>query len=109
MTLERTVTVAFLAVSCVSLLVQGWGLRRLAPRTRGPVAWALTRTSVCRVGCALLYVYVGMNALVIHQAVLVTTFLVFCVVQATWQVNAFADVRLRRRLDPPPNPGRTEC
>lgn len=100
MTLVDAVTGAYLAVSCMSLGVQVWGLRRLAPHHRQTaLARALTRTSLCRVGCAVLYVGIGVNALVFHRSVLVTTFLAFCVVQATWQANAYADVRAKRALD----------
>lgn len=99
MSAEQVIEDAFLAVSCLSLIVQLWGLTRLAHRAGTAAARGLFRTSVCRVGCAVLYVYVGLNALVFHCAVLTTTFAVFCVVQATWQINAWADVRLRKRLD----------
>ena len=100
MSLEQWVEVSFLAIACLSLCVQLWGLVHIAARPGdAPAAHGLIRTSVCRVGCSVLYVFVGSNALFCHKAVIVTTFLVFCATQATWQANAIADVRLRRELD----------
>ncbi|HEX5347834.1 MAG TPA: hypothetical protein VFW64_12170 [Pseudonocardiaceae bacterium] len=98
MTVEQSAA-AFLVVSCLSLLVQAWGLHRLAARAQSPAARGLTRTSVCRVAVSCLYVYVGTNALALHHAVLVTTLLAFAATQATWQANTVADVRLKRSLD----------
>lgn len=91
MTAEQVVAWSFLAVSAFGLSVQLWALSRLwrARQVRG-----LARTSACRAGCAVLYVLVGINALDFQWAVLQVTFVSFCVTQATWQINAWLDVRL---------------
>jgi hypothetical protein len=98
-TLDELTTGAFLAISVEGLVVHVWGLLHLAPAAgRSSVRRALVRTLACRVACAVLYVYVGLNAVVLHRAVIVTTFLVYFVTQVIWQVNTAADVHLRRSL-----------
>jgi hypothetical protein len=98
MTFAQSIIDAFLSMAFLSMIIQVWGLTHLA-RPNTLTERGLYRTSMCRVGCSLLYVYVGLNALVFHRAVLATTFFVFCVVQATWQINVYLDVRLRKELD----------
>lgn len=101
MNLDQLIKVAFLAMSCLSLAVQSVTLRVLR---RAPLAAdSLIRTAWCRVGCAVLYVYVGVNALLWQWNTLTTTFLVFFMVQVTWQVNAGLDIvagRNGQRADP---------
>lgn len=96
MTAEQSITDAFLLISCLSLVIQAWGWQHLrqAPEAVGR---ALLRTATCRVGCAVLYVYVGLNAFWFQWAVTSTTFTVYGVVQVTWWLNMAADVRLKRR------------
>lgn len=104
MSTDTAFAVAFLAMSGVSLLWQTRALRKLAAfgaelvqgSTETPRG--LLRTSVCRVAAAALYVAVGLNELFIHLAGASVTFGVFCVVQVMWQLNASADVHLRRTL-----------
>lgn len=91
----------FLAVSLASLVVQAAAFIRLAGLTvEGGVARALhgglLRTSACRVLAAAAYVSLGVAALA-EAATAVVTLLVFVFVQVMWQVNALADVRLKRR------------
>lgn len=93
-TVEEAVTVAFLVVSLLGFGVQGWALTRLWRTEHVP---GLVRTSACRVACSVLYVLVGLNAWCGHWAVLQVTFVAFCLTQATWQINAWMDVRLGRR------------
>lgn len=88
-------------MSCVSLAWQTRALRKLAsPDINGDKARVrgLLRTSVCRVAAAALYVGVGVNELFVHVTEASVTFCVFCVVQVLWQLNASADVRLRKSL-----------
>lgn len=103
MTPEKFVAVAFLGMSVLSLVWQGTALLALVRdsslQSRATVAYGgLRRTSICRVGVAVAYAVVGMNALWPRVEVLLFTFGVFCATQAVWQLNAWADLRLARRL-----------
>jgi Flp pilus assembly protein TadB len=103
MSAEKTIAVAFLCMSIISMAWQGTALRRLihasSLRSRATQAYdGLLRTAVCRVATALAYVIVGINALWPRVEVLILTFAVFCATQAVWQLNAWADLRLARRL-----------
>lgn len=104
MSFAATITAAFLLVSLVGLGVQAWALTRLWGTVHVP---GLVRTSACRVGSALLYVAVGVNAAGPQWATLPTSFVAFCLTQATWQVNALLDVRLDRRRSRRPLPNRS--
>jgi hypothetical protein len=100
---EQFVAIAFLCMSALSLLWQGTALTSLVRdsslRSRATVAYGgLLRTAACRVGVAVAYVLVGINALWPRVEVLLLTFGVFCGTQALWQLNAWADLRLARRL-----------
>jgi hypothetical protein len=100
---ERSVAIAFLAMSVISLGWQMVALRRLQRGSNAcsratPAYGGLLRTAVCRVGCAVAYVIVGINALWPRVEVLILTFAVFCAVQGVWQLNALADIRLGGRL-----------
>ena len=95
---ERIIAVAFLVISVVSLVVQTIALTRI---TQGRTEWGLAargilRTAVCRVAASVLYVFLGIATLLFITAV--EALLVFGVVQIMWQLNAIADVQLRRRL-----------
>lgn len=107
MTPERFVAVAFLFMSTLSLLWQGTALTALVRdsslRSRATIAYGgLRRTAACRVGVAVAYVLVGVNALWPRAEVLLVTFGVFCATSALWQLNAWADLRLARRLKTTP-------
>jgi hypothetical protein len=58
----------------------------------------LVRTARCRVAAAMSYVLLGSAMVVWRHSFPVVTVAVFTVVQIMWQLNSFADVRLRRRL-----------
>ncbi len=92
MTTEQVISVASLLVSLAGLALQGWALKRLKGTTHQVV-----RTASCRVACAIIYVLVGTNALFFNWRTLAVAFIAFCITQATWQVNAWLDVRLAKR------------
>lgn len=99
MSLADAIADAFLAVSLLSLAVQAWALHKLrVARIRGD----FYRTAWCRVGCAVIYVLVGINALWFTWKTLQTSFIAFAVTQVTWQANAWLDVRHGRQ--PPHQP-----
>lgn len=90
-------------MSVISMVWQGLALIHLirdsSLRSRATIAYGgLLRTSICRVVAAFAYVLVGINAIWPRFEVLIFTFVVFCAVQALWQFNAGADLRLARRL-----------
>lgn len=93
MTAEEAITFAYLAVSGLSLLVQARHLHRMREAKAGH---GLTRTAWCRVGCSVLYVLVGVNALAVHWAVIQTTFAVYATTAVTWWINSILDDRLTR-------------
>jgi len=100
---EKIVAIAFLCMSVISLAWQGSALCRLVNdsnlRSRATDAYGgLLRTAICRVSVSTAYVLVGANAIWPRVEVLILTFAVFCVIQAVWQLNAWADLRLARRL-----------
>jgi hypothetical protein len=100
---EKVVAVAFLIMSIISMVWQGAALMRLVNdsslRSRATDAYGgLLRTSICRVSAATAYVLVGINAIWPRFGVLIFTLVVFCIVQGVWQLNAWADLRLARRL-----------
>lgn len=93
MTAEDAITFAYLAVSALSLLVQARHLYRMR---RARAGHGLARTAWCRVGCTVLYVLVGVNALAGHWAVIQCTFAVYATTAVTWWVNSILDDRLTR-------------
>lgn len=109
MSAEKVVAVAFLIMSVTSMAWQGSALVRLVTdsslRSRATIAYGgLLRTSICRVCAAIAYVLVGINAIWPRFEVLIFTFVVFCLIQGVWQLNAWADLRLARRLRAVPRP-----
>lgn len=97
MSLAEAIAVAFLSVSVLSLGVQAWALHRLRmARIRGGVF----RTAWCRVGCSVVYVLVGVNALWGHLATLQVSLFAFLITQGTWQINAVLDVHSRPPYKP---------
>lgn len=109
MNAERAIVFAYLTMSVVSLIWQGLALVRLVGdsdlRSRATAAYSgLRRTSICRVGAAIAYVLVSANALWPKFEVLIFTFVVLSLIQGVWQLNAWADLRLARRLRSAPRP-----
>lgn len=103
----------FLIVSVGSAAIQGvslWRLTRLRPA--GPlrrVHTGMLRTATCRVVAAASYVFIGVATLLTGQSLPILALVVVCGVQVMWQVNAYADLRLRRSLNAPaPAPVRDE-
>lgn len=99
-----------MAVSVLSLLIQSAGfhrmLRQVGPNTPPLVRRGMLRTAACRVAASVLYVVLGVMALLQGAATPVLALVIFTAVQVLWQANAVADIRLRRRLDGPPRAGR---
>lgn len=93
MTAEDAITFAYLAVSALSLLVQARHLYRMR---RARAGHGLARTAWCRVGCTVLYVLVGVNALAVGWAVIQSTFAVYATTAVTWWINSLLDDRLTR-------------
>jgi hypothetical protein len=103
MSAERVIVLAYLAMSTISLLWQSSTLLRLRRdstlRSRATLPYhGLLRTSICRVAAAIAYVLVSINALWPRFEVLIFTFVVLSLIQAVWQLNSWADLRLARRL-----------
>lgn len=103
MNAERVIVFLYLTMSAVSLVWQGSALIRLVRdsdlRSRATATYGgLRRTSICRVGAAIAYVLVSLNALWPRFEVLIFTFVVLSLIQTVWQLNARADLRLARRL-----------
>lgn len=97
--------VLFVLVSLVTLAVQTGALLTLLFRwpiagtgTDSMVHRGLLRTSICRVVAAVGYVITGSVILISRDALPVLSLSTFTGVQLLWILNAFADVRLRRRL-----------
>lgn len=96
--------VTFLVVSLVSLGVQALSLWRLlqvqaARSATGKMsAGGLRRTSISRVVAAMAYVVAAVYSLVMPELTALLSLVTFSAVQIMWQLNAVADVRLRRRL-----------
>lgn len=96
--------IVFLVVSVGSSLIQGnslWRLTRLRPAggEQRRVHAGMLRTSICRVAAAASYVVIGLITLLTRESLPVLALVVFCGVQVMWQVNAYADLRLRRSLN----------
>lgn len=93
-----------MAVSVVSLVVQSIGLRRMYRTDAGTpslVRAGMMRTAACRVMASMMYVTLGVMAITSAPTTPVLALVVFMAVQLMWQLNAVADVRLRRRLAGP--------
>lgn len=99
-----TIAVVFLTVSYIGLIVQLLSLIRLVSQAPEPTETARTayhgliRTSACRVAAALLYIFIGTNALFFGIDKPVATLGTFCFVQILWMVNGRMDVRLKKRI-----------
>ena len=95
--------VVFLAVSCVSLMLQVLSFIRLAvQRASTPtvrmVGDGYLRTVGCRVLAATVYVVVASVQLAGDGTLTAEALVVFASVQILWQLNSLADIRIRRRL-----------
>lgn len=108
---ETILAALFLAVSLESVIVQGRSLWKMlrwryedTPDHRR-IHYGMLRTAICRVIAAAIYACVGVTTLIAQQALPVLALVVFSAVQIMWQVNAFADVRLRRDLTVKPEKG----
>lgn len=97
----EVVAVLFLIISVTSLIVQSVALYRITRDTapKGIAYSGIRRTAICRVVASVLYTMLGISSLI--DAAVVENLLVFGVVQVVWQLNAIADVGLRRRLSRP--------
>lgn len=98
--MTAAIEVGFLVISLVSLMIQVGALARI--RDPDTSKWTaahhgILRTAWCRVAASLLYVALG--AITLAFSTTVEPLLVFGLVQVMWQLNAIADVRLRRYLD----------
>lgn len=105
-------SLTFLAVSIISLMIQGLSLYRLlhqepiTTQTQRMSAKGLRRTSISRVVAAVAYVVAATDSLFHPERTAASSLLVFTVVQIMWQLNAVADVRLRHWLANPHRGGR---
>jgi hypothetical protein len=95
--------VVFLAVSCLSLVLQVVSFARLAvQRAASPteklVGDGYLRTVACRVLAATVYVVVGAVQLAGAGTLTGEALIVFSAIQGLWQLNSLADIRIRRRL-----------
>jgi hypothetical protein len=93
----------FVGISVVSTTIQGSSWHKLRRLPRGEeererrVYGGMVRTAVCRVVAAGAYVAFGVTSLAVG-ALPVLALIVFAGIQVMWQLNAVADVRLRRWL-----------
>jgi hypothetical protein len=99
--------VVFLAVSCVSLMLQVLAFTRLAVQkaaspTEKLVGDGYLRTIGCRVLAATVYVVVAAVQLAGAGELTAEALVVFTAVQILWQLNSLSDIRIRRELG---NPG----
>lgn len=94
----EVVAALFLIISATSLIVQSVALFRITRDTtpKGVAYSGLRRTAICRVIASVLYTMLGISSLI--DPAVVENLLVFGFVQLLWQLNAIADVQLRRRL-----------
>jgi hypothetical protein len=95
--------VVFLAVSCVSLVMQVLAFIRLAVQRAGTPAEKLAgggyvRTVGCRVLAATVYVVVAAVQLAGAGALTGEAVIVFAAVQILWVTNSLLDIGIRRRL-----------
>jgi hypothetical protein len=99
-----TIAVIFLTVSYIGFFVQLASLIRLVSQLPEPTKSAslahhgIVRTSFCRVSAAILYIFIGTNALFFQLLIPVVTLGTFCAVQILWMVNGRMDVRLKKRI-----------
>lgn len=108
----NALSLTFLAVSIVSLLIQGFSLYRLLnqrptlTQTQRMSAKGLRRTSISRVVAAVAYVGAATDSVIYPERTALSSLVVFTAVQVMWQLNALADVRLRHWLANPSRGGK---
>lgn len=92
----------YLGVSIISLSTQTVSLVQLLSGVKIP---GLVRTCTCRVIASLLYVSIGILALVPNYnnnnkpySLGIYVLFVFTGVQVMWQINSIADVKLKQRM-----------
>jgi hypothetical protein len=95
--------VLFLAVSCVSLMLQVlafWRLvvQRAESATEKLVGDGYLRTVGCRVLAATVYVVVAAVQLAGAGTLTSEALVVFTVIQTLWVTNSLADITIRRKL-----------
>ncbi len=95
--------VVFLAVSCLSLVLQVVSFARLAVQraastTEKLVGDGYLRTVACRVLAATVYVGVAVVQLTGAGTLSGEAVIVFTSVQTLWILNSAADIRIRRKL-----------
>ena len=95
--------VVFLAVSCLSLVLQVVSFGRLAVQRAGSPTEKLVgdgylRTIACRVLAATVYVVVAAVQLAGAGTLTGEALVVFASVQILWQLNSLADIAIRRKL-----------
>jgi hypothetical protein len=95
--------VVFLAVSCVSLVLQVLSFIRLAVQRAGSdverlVGDGYLRTVACRVLAATVYVVVAAVQLAGAGTLSGEAVIVFTAVQSLWVGNSLLDIRIRRKL-----------
>jgi hypothetical protein len=95
--------VVFLAVSCLSLVLQVVSFARLAVQRAGSPTEKLVgdgylRTIACRVLAATAYVVVAVVQLAGAGTLTGEAVVVFTSVQILWILNSAADIRIRRKL-----------
>jgi fluoride ion exporter CrcB/FEX len=103
------ISVVFFGVSVISLVVQILGLSKMVPpepsnpviqvRVQHLVRQGMIRTAACRVLAAMTYVALSAFLLIYGDIFPIASLAVFIAVQIMWQMNALADVILRRRLE----------
>jgi len=105
--------IAFLIVSCLSLVLQVLAFVRLAVQQAGTpmvelVAAGYLRTVGCRVLAATIYVVVAAVQLAGEGSLTPEALIVFTAVQIIWQLNSLADITVRRKLASPERDGKSD-
>ena len=92
----------FLSVSYIGFTTQMVSLLRIIKHPLGnsnqPVYHSLIRTASCRVAAAVLYIFIGTNALFFGIDVPVVTLGTFCAIQVMWMFNSLIDVQLKHKI-----------
>jgi hypothetical protein len=93
----------FLLVSCLSLMLQVLSYVRLvAQRARNDAeeiaGGGYTRTVLCRVLAATVYVVVAAVQLAGDGSLTPEALIVFSSIQVLWQLNSLQDIRVKRQL-----------
>jgi hypothetical protein len=100
---DFNLVLAFLLVSCLSMVSQLLAFGRLAvlrarSRTEEMVSGGYARTVACRVLAATIYVVVAAVQLAGDGSLSAEALIVFSCVQVIWIANSLLDIRIRRHL-----------